>query len=48
MKARNAEAAQALVQGHIASRLDHIVAVIRMGFAEIYMRGQNTEAEQVR
>ncbi len=48
MKARDARAAQELVQGHIASRLDHIVAVIRMGFAEIYMRDQVADAEQVR
>jgi DNA-binding GntR family transcriptional regulator len=48
LKARDAAAAQDLVQGHISRRLDRIVEVIRMGFAEIYMRDQNTEAEKAR
>lgn len=40
LKARNADKAAALVEGHISRRLDQIVDVIRMGFAEIYMRDQ--------
>jgi len=44
LKARDASAAQELVQGHISRRLDRIVEVIRMGFAEIYMRDQNPHA----
>jgi len=48
LRARDVQAAQQLVQSHITSRLDHIVAVIRMGFAEIYMRDQSTDVEHVR
>ncbi|MGH8618657.1 MAG: GntR family transcriptional regulator [Burkholderiales bacterium] len=38
MKARDAEKAAALIDGHISRRLDQIVDMIRAGFAEIYMR----------
>jgi DNA-binding GntR family transcriptional regulator len=48
LKERDAGAARELVQGHISRRLDRIVEVIRMGFAEIYMRHQKPEAETVR
>jgi DNA-binding GntR family transcriptional regulator len=48
LKARDADAARELVQGHISGRLDRIVEVVRMGFAEIYMRHQNPEAESAR
>ena len=40
LKARDAVKAAGLVDGHISRRLDQIVDVIRMGFAEIYMRDQ--------
>ena len=40
LKARDAGKAAGLVDGHISRRLDQIVDVIRMGFAEIYMRDQ--------
>jgi DNA-binding GntR family transcriptional regulator len=40
LKARDAGKAAILVEGHISRRLDQIVEVIRMGFAEIYMRDQ--------
>ncbi len=43
LKSRDTRAAVELVEGHISSRLDRIVDVIRMGYAEIYMRGQATE-----
>ena len=48
LKARDAPAVATLVEGHISRRLDRIVEVIRMGFAEIYMRGQGAEAETPR
>jgi len=38
LKARDAPTATQLIEGHISRRLDRIVEVIRMGFAEIYMR----------
>jgi DNA-binding GntR family transcriptional regulator len=40
LRARDAVAATTLVEGHISRRLDQIVDVIRLGFAEIYMRDQ--------
>ena len=40
LKARDAGKAAGLVDGHISRRLDQIVDVVRMGFAEIYMRDQ--------
>jgi DNA-binding GntR family transcriptional regulator len=40
LKARDADKAMTLIEGHITRRLDQIVDVIRMGFAEIYMRDQ--------
>lgn len=40
LKARDADTASRLVHEHIAHRLDQIVDVIRVGFAEIYMREQ--------
>lgn len=40
LKERDVTAASSLVAGHISRRLDRIVDVIRMGFAEIYMRDQ--------
>jgi DNA-binding GntR family transcriptional regulator len=40
LKDRDVAAAVGLIEGHIAKRLDQIVDVIRMGFAEIYMRDQ--------
>ena len=40
LKERDAPAAAGMIEGHISRRLDRIVDVIRMGFAEIYMRGQ--------
>ena len=43
LKERDAAAAASLIEGHISRRLDRIVDVIRMGYAEIYMRGQATE-----
>ena len=43
LKARDAAAVTALMTDHISHRLDRIVEVIRMGFAEIYMRDQNPE-----
>ena len=48
LKARDADTARELVTGHISRRLDRIVEVIRMGFAEIYMRNQTVEVESVR
>ena len=48
LKGRDVDAARELVTGHISRRLDRIVEVIRMGFAEIYMRNQTTELESVR
>ncbi|KAA2213370.1 GntR family transcriptional regulator [Teichococcus oryzae] len=36
LRARDAEAAAALMQAHIARRLDRITEMIRAGFAEIY------------
>jgi DNA-binding GntR family transcriptional regulator len=40
LKARDAGKAASLIEGHISRRLDQIVDVIRVGFAEIYMRDQ--------
>lgn len=40
LRARDASKAASLVEGHISRRLDQIVDVIRMGFAEIYTRDQ--------
>jgi DNA-binding GntR family transcriptional regulator len=48
LKERDADTARELLQGHISRRLDRIVEVIRMGFAEIYMRHQNPELENAR
>jgi len=45
LKDRDAPAAANLIAGHISRRLDRIVDVIRMGYAEIYMRGQRAETE---
>ena len=45
LKERDAPAAANLIEGHISGRLDRIVEVIRMGYAEIYMRGQRSETE---
>jgi DNA-binding GntR family transcriptional regulator len=45
LKARDAAKAVKLIEGHISRRLDQIVDVIRMGFAEIYMRDQNKAHE---
>ena len=44
LKARDARAVSALMTEHISGRLDRIVEVIRMGFAEIYMRDQSRPA----
>lgn len=40
LRARDASKAASLVEEHISRRLDQIVDVIRMGFAEIYTRDQ--------
>ncbi len=40
MRARDARKAASLIGGHIMLRLDQIVDMIRVGFAEIYMRDQ--------
>jgi DNA-binding GntR family transcriptional regulator len=48
LKARDAAAVTKLMSVHISRRLDRIVEVIRMGFAEIYMRERNVETEGVR
>ncbi|MCC6535859.1 MAG: GntR family transcriptional regulator [Burkholderiales bacterium] len=48
LMARDAPAAARLIEGHIARRLDRIVDVIRMGFAEIYMREKVPAPERVR
>jgi len=48
LESRNAAAVTKLMSGHISQRLDRIVDVIRMGFAEIYMRERSSEAESVR
>jgi len=45
LKERDAAAVTRLMEGHISRRLDRIVEVIRMGFAEIYMRDRSTESE---
>src|SRR5688500_11562362 len=45
LKERDALAAASMIEGHISRRLDRIVDVIRMGFAEIYMRGQADRTE---
>lgn len=42
LRARDVTKAVNLVEEHISRRLDQIVEVIRMGFAEIYTRGQAT------
>ena len=44
LKARDARAVAELMTEHISGRLDRIVEVIRMGFAEIYMRDQSRPA----
>lgn len=46
LKARDAEAASALMQEHISRRLDQIVDVIRAGFAEIYMGNALAKGDQ--
>ena len=46
LRARDAGAATELITEHISRRLDRIVEVIRMGFAEIYMRDQSVNADQ--
>lgn len=43
--ARGAVKAAGLIDGHISRRLDPIVDVIRMGFAEIYVRDQAGAAQ---
>ena len=48
LKERDAAVVMHLMTGHISQRLDRIVEVIRMGFAEIYMRDQHAEAESAR
>ena len=48
LQSRDAAAVTKLMSGHISQRLDRIVDVIRMGFAEIYMRERHPEAESVR
>lgn len=48
LESRDAAAVTKLMSAHISQRLDRIVDVIRMGFAEIYMRERNSEAESVR
>ena len=45
LKARDAAAVTSLITEHISGRLDRIVEVIRMGFAEIYMRDQNPDTQ---
>jgi DNA-binding GntR family transcriptional regulator len=46
LKDRDVGTAVALIEGHISKRLDQIVDVVRMGFAEIYMRGQDISARK--
>jgi DNA-binding GntR family transcriptional regulator len=41
LRERDPEQAASLIDGHISLRLDQIVAMIRVGFAEIYMRDHN-------
>jgi DNA-binding GntR family transcriptional regulator len=41
LKSRDTDAARELVTGHISRRLDRIVEVIRMGFAEICRRNES-------
>jgi len=41
LKKRDVPTATSLIGGHISRRLDRIVDVIRMGFAEIYMRDRS-------
>ncbi|MGZ8154612.1 MAG: GntR family transcriptional regulator [Burkholderiales bacterium] len=48
LESRNAAAVTKLMSSHISQRLDRIVDVIRMGFAEIYMRERSSEAESIR
>jgi len=48
LKERDAPAAARLIEGHISRRLDRIVDVIRMGYAEIYTRGQIQPLERVK
>ncbi|MCC7485217.1 MAG: GntR family transcriptional regulator [Burkholderiales bacterium] len=43
LRARDAARAAGLVEEHISRRLDQIVEVIRMGYAEIYTRGEAAE-----
>jgi DNA-binding GntR family transcriptional regulator len=38
LKARNPDEVAALIEGHIARRLDHIAEVVQRGFGEIYTR----------
>ncbi|MCW5603998.1 MAG: GntR family transcriptional regulator [Burkholderiales bacterium] len=40
LRERDARKAATLIDGHISRRLDQIVDMIRVGFAEIYMRDQ--------
>lgn len=44
LKERDVPTATSLIEGHISRRLDRIVDVIRMGFAEIYMRDRSAAA----
>jgi DNA-binding GntR family transcriptional regulator len=46
LKARDVPTAANLIEGHISRRLDRIVDVIRMGFAEIYMRDRDPDTEK--
>lgn len=48
LRERDAPTAARLVEEHISRRLDRIVDVIRMGFAEIYTRGQAKPLERVK
>jgi DNA-binding GntR family transcriptional regulator len=43
LRKRDTRACTALMEGHISGRLDRIVEVIRVGFAEIYMRDRAAE-----
>ena len=45
LRARDPDKAVSLIEGHITRRLDQIVDVIRLGFAEIYMRDQAEAAK---
>lgn len=39
IRARNAAAAEAAMQGHIAKRMDQVVAAVREGYSSIYVPG---------